>query len=154
MKIELQTEITSNSILIRSEAAQTIFIQASMPAMLSLVEFKMNFAQLKMRCKQHKVRLYQAGAKAFVENYAAYVDEWRRLHGLFMQLRDVALKIEAEGLEAPTVDNARLKEARPINAEFLKGFWVSTIHSKMNETFRFVSDLLKKDLSNYQMIRV
>lgn len=154
MKIELQTKITPDSILIQSEQSNTIFVQASMPPMLSLTEFKMNFAQLKARCKQHKVRLYQAGAKAFVENYGAYADEWRRLSGLFAQLRDIALVIEAEGLEAPTVDNVRLKEMRPINAEFLKGFWVSTIHSKMNETFRFVLDLLKKDLSNYQMIRV
>lgn len=139
MKLDLQLSHGENKIDLSCFDAATTFVSFYIPPKLSLIEFKKNLDNLKKNCRALKVRFYGERANDFFEFYLSYSEEYQKAKELFDAAKQKTIELYAEGLEAPTVNNPRLKEIREINHKFVPLFNRSSIISQMGELYSRVS---------------
>jgi hypothetical protein len=154
MKINLQSSIDENQILVTSPEHCTTFINVGNLKPIGLLGFNANVRLLGKRLKENKIKFSRKGAKFVKENYAAYSAEVARYRNLYFDLRKVAEAIVSEGLESPTVGNERLKEANKIVSEMDKMNWRSTILSRVTEIDFYVKTALKMHLDGYSKVSI
>lgn len=153
MKANLSSIIVNDKeIRIASAESQTVFLDVLNVVPVDLADFNARVKLLAKKCKENKVRFSRAGVKEVKNLFPDYLESVRKYRILYQEVKEIANKIAAEGIDIPSVNDENLKRAYKINSGMTQMLWRSGRISKVGEVNFNLNKFLEQNLTNYEAI--